>query len=84
MHQGIYRVLSSAVVTARTKEMLQSKKVQTYKGLGHDRAKRWKETWDSLSFDPLAIANNGNRRNIIKRAVNTKPAKGSVHILLDQ
>jgi hypothetical protein len=29
----IPQVLSSAVVTARTKEMLQSKTVQTYKGL---------------------------------------------------
>jgi len=33
MHYDIPRVLSGAVVTARTTEMLRSKKVQAYKSL---------------------------------------------------
>jgi hypothetical protein len=42
------------------------------------------ETRDSPSFDPLAIANDGNRRNGIKEATNTKQARDSTHIFLDR
>jgi hypothetical protein len=41
-------------------------KATSIQGLEHGRAKRRKETRDSPSFDPLAIANDGNRRNGIK------------------
>jgi hypothetical protein len=53
-------------------------------GLEHRRAERQKETRDSPSFDPLAKANDGNWRKGIKKAINTKQAKDSIHILLDR
>jgi hypothetical protein len=34
-----------------------------------------KETWDSPSFDLIAIAVDGNQRNGIRRAINTKLMK---------
>jgi hypothetical protein len=69
------KVLSGAVVTARTKETLQSKRYN-HTRVKHNRTKGQKETQDSPSSDPLAIANDGNRRNGNKRAINTKQAKG--------
>jgi hypothetical protein len=56
MHYDIPRVLSGAVVTARTKEMLWSEQVQAYKGLGMTEPKRRGKSWDSPSIDPLTIA----------------------------
>jgi hypothetical protein len=50
--------------------------------LKHERTKRG--TRDSPSFDPLTMANDVNWRNGIKRVINSKQAKGSIHILLDR
>jgi hypothetical protein len=51
-------------------------------GLWHDKTKRQEVTQDSPPSDPLA--NDRNRGSGIKRATNTKQAKGSIHILLDR
>jgi hypothetical protein len=67
----------------RTIELLQSKKVQAYKGLS-TKSKKAEETQDSPSFDPDAIVTTGIGEGKSKGQQTPNKRRGSTHILLDQ